>query len=338
MVNTFCLDVDFAKSAALLNSQRLGKQRVEANQILNAIRHLRYVAKVFNLPDFPTGVDTPREQRDAWSKRVFDTFKKSVAGILIRDGQPQLLPLGQALPEKLKTDRVLYRSREHPEIIYECKQLGPRSKTPLDAYSCPTDGSKPIPLKIEKRGHWTQFVWPNEELITLGFSRHTAVTMWIGFETALMDYINVHIDEWVKRGYVNNMKKYDVPPTYPRPAWSFDPKIIDNFQCSLVERELGRKEEFWYSYQPEMVKKFTKDQKNFEAFWDLISRHRNCQQPFNQLLSWLVDQQVDKQIGQQVDKQVIQNNQENEPLDPQVVSNLHQILHRHGSFAGFEWP
>jgi len=329
MVNTFCLDPDFRKSAELLNNQRLGKQRTEANQILTAIRHLRYVAKIFNLPEFPTDIDTPREKRDGWSKIVFDTFKRNVSGILIRNGQPILIPSGQPLPQRIELDRYLYRDANNSEIVHQCKQLGPRSKIPPDAYDY-SKSDKPIPLKIEKSGHWSAFVLPGEELITLGFSRHTAVTMWIGFETALMDYINVHIDEWVRRGFNNNMKHYNVPPNYARPAWSFDPKIINNFQCTLVERELDRKEPFWYSYHPEMVQKFTSNSRNFQQFWELISRYQRSMGISPEL------EKLSPGLAKSIKSSNLSTSQE--PLDPTIISNLHEILHRYGSFPGFIWP
>lgn len=43
-----------------------------------------------------------------------------------------------------------------------------------------------------------------------GWSHHTAVRMWIGYEEALKFYINCMIDEWIARGYKNSMEKYNV--------------------------------------------------------------------------------------------------------------------------------
>lgn len=47
MVNTFLTDADFTTSAASLDRQRLGKQRVEAYQILTLIQDLRRLAYLF---------------------------------------------------------------------------------------------------------------------------------------------------------------------------------------------------------------------------------------------------------------------------------------------------
>jgi hypothetical protein len=44
MVNTFLVDSDYAKSAEQLDSRRLGKQRVEAYQILNLIENIKILS------------------------------------------------------------------------------------------------------------------------------------------------------------------------------------------------------------------------------------------------------------------------------------------------------
>lgn len=44
MVNTFLVDSNFSKSAELLDSKRLGKQRVEAYQILNLIQNIKILS------------------------------------------------------------------------------------------------------------------------------------------------------------------------------------------------------------------------------------------------------------------------------------------------------
>ncbi|MFO7996327.1 MAG: MSMEG_6728 family protein [Dehalococcoidia bacterium] len=48
--------------------------------------------------------------------------------------------------------------------------------------------------------------------ITLGsgWSNHPIVRMWTGFENALKLYSNVMVEEWVRRGYRNNLGIYDL--------------------------------------------------------------------------------------------------------------------------------
>ncbi len=50
MVNTFLVNANFRKSASLLDKKRLGKQRVEAYQILCIIWDLKYLGKKYDVP------------------------------------------------------------------------------------------------------------------------------------------------------------------------------------------------------------------------------------------------------------------------------------------------
>lgn len=51
------------------------------------------------------------------------------------------------------------------------------------------------------------------------WSIHPAVRMWKGFESALLHYMDLCIEEWINRGYKNNMKRatileFDLPPWF----------------------------------------------------------------------------------------------------------------------------
>jgi hypothetical protein len=52
-----------------------------------------------------------------------------------------------------------------------------------------------------------------------GYSRHPVVRMWHGHINALKHYYNLAIDEWVKRGYRNNMHKMKIPGKIAYPRW-----------------------------------------------------------------------------------------------------------------------
>lgn len=79
-----------------------------------------------------------------------------------------------------------------------------------------------------------------------GYSNHPAVKMWEGYVDALKVYHNLCIKEWIKRGFVNNMKLYD----------------IDEDKYNIVECDfdgessefLGKFDEFsfppWFSFIP----------------------------------------------------------------------------------------
>jgi hypothetical protein len=52
-----------------------------------------------------------------------------------------------------------------------------------------------------------------------GFYSHPAVKMWMGYTDALKEYTNICIDEWISRGYKNNMVKYELSENYEYPWW-----------------------------------------------------------------------------------------------------------------------
>lgn len=73
-----------------------------------------------------------------------------------------------------------------------------------------------------------------------GWINHPAVRMWDGCAPALGAYMNATIDEWVRRGYRNNMVKVFVPVIqYP---WWFG---VHEFHSSHRARLLDKQPE-WY--------------------------------------------------------------------------------------------
>lgn len=87
----------------------------------------------------------------------------------------------------------------------------------------------------------------------LGYATHPCTAMWYGYEDALKDYINVHIDEWIARGCVNNMTKYTCASNYARPEWTMMPEVHNMFRCACLYKEAVRNEKPWYQLQPETV-------------------------------------------------------------------------------------
>lgn len=55
-------------------------------------------------------------------------------------------------------------------------------------------------------GRWHQFVTMPRSAGN-GWRRHPAVIMWEGHVPALLEYMDLCIDEWVRRGYQNNMRR-----------------------------------------------------------------------------------------------------------------------------------
>jgi hypothetical protein len=237
MVNTFLVDKDFRVSASKLDNLRLGKQRVESYQILIALTQLRFLAKLYNIPDYPIGLDTAKNQRQEWINTVLSTFKQSGYVAILRRGNELIYyQVGQTLPHKCASgNKLLYNPAT--QFIYEVK------------------GKKE---KVVTSGPWHTFVLPGDELITTGFRKHPAVCLWLGFEESLKQYINAHIEAWISRGKNNTMKTYTVCENVPRPSWTLSDEVINNFKSSLVQKEIERHEKSWYLTQSDFVEAWSR--------------------------------------------------------------------------------
>lgn len=74
-----------------------------------------------------------------------------------------------------------------------------------------------------------------------GWSHHSAVKMWAGYESALCTYMNECILEWMKRGYQNNLK-VKVPIQFEFPWWFGYKKFHSSHRSNLL-----RKDPYYYS-------------------------------------------------------------------------------------------
>tara|TARA_R110002020_G_scaffold106942_11_gene248667 strand:- start:331 stop:765 length:435 start_codon:yes stop_codon:yes gene_type:complete len=75
-----------------------------------------------------------------------------------------------------------------------------------------------------------------------GWLNHPAVLMWRGYADALAFYHNVIIDEWVRRGFRNNMEYLPLPSgEIIFPEWFGDERVHSSHRSNLL-----RKDEGWY--------------------------------------------------------------------------------------------
>lgn len=193
MVNTFLTHPNFRVSAASLDRSRLGKQRVEAYQILRILENIHHLALMFN---YPYRQDIPLQ---TYINNLNIKYKNFNVTIEIVNGQ-----------------------------YFRYEKNSSHGKVPTT-------------------------------IIKMGFCHHPIVRAWFGYQEALKLYINVHIDEWVKRGYRNTMTKFEVNENVKRPSWTFDSNIHTNHRQSLLAKEIAREEKPWYINQKDFknVGKFT---------------------------------------------------------------------------------
>jgi len=85
-----------------------------------------------------------------------------------------------------------------------------------------------------------------KDISKLGWGNHPAVNMWKGHTYLLMAYYNEILDEWIRRGYKNNMKHYEIPilddwlgsnVTYEQPSWRFRKDFHDSHKSNLLRKD-----------------------------------------------------------------------------------------------------
>lgn len=77
-----------------------------------------------------------------------------------------------------------------------------------------------------------------------GWINHPAVRMWRGFEDALETYQAAIIDEWVRRGYKNNMTGVS-HIVYSLPTWFGDADFHTSHQSNLLRKDHGHYSQFF---------------------------------------------------------------------------------------------
>lgn len=71
-----------------------------------------------------------------------------------------------------------------------------------------------------------------------GWARHPAVGMWDGYVTHLLQYMQVVIDEWTRRGYQNNMiVPHMLDHADPAPAWLGDEGFHRSHRSNLLRKD-----------------------------------------------------------------------------------------------------
>jgi hypothetical protein len=68
---------------------------------------------------------------------------------------------------------------------------------------------------------------------------HPAVKMWIGYTFALMQYYNIMVKEWIKRGKNNTMELFDLSEIEEivYPEWTTCEKVHYSHQARLIQKD-----------------------------------------------------------------------------------------------------
>jgi len=76
------------------------------------------------------------------------------------------------------------------------------------------------------------------------FRHHPAVLMWVGYIGALKSYRNTIIEEWIERGYRNNIRILPVRKKIKKPFWLGNRKFHSSHRSNLLRKNL----EFYSKY------------------------------------------------------------------------------------------
>ena len=79
-------------------------------------------------------------------------------------------------------------------------------------------------------------IWRTLMGITKGWRNHPAVKMWDGYTCFLAMYCNACIDEWVLRGYKNNMQKLSHCGK-PHPPWWWGREDVNKSHQAALNRK-----------------------------------------------------------------------------------------------------
>lgn len=84
-----------------------------------------------------------------------------------------------------------------------------------------------------------------------GWINHPATTMWARNISGLMAYHDFCIDEWIRRGYRNNMEKFNVR-VYSLPTWFGDERFHASHRAALLHKDFGFYSKYDWHEEPEL--------------------------------------------------------------------------------------
>ena len=87
---------------------------------------------------------------------------------------------------------------------------------------------------------------------TKGWRNHPITRMWEGYEPALQLYHNLCIEEWINRGYNNNMLLEDITEPIIYPDWLGNEKFHSSHRANLIRKDYGYYSQFNWKENSEL--------------------------------------------------------------------------------------
>ena len=70
-----------------------------------------------------------------------------------------------------------------------------------------------------------------------GWRNHPITRMWSGYEPALQQYFNLCVEEWIDRGYNNNMLMEDITEPIIYPHWLGNESFHSSHRANLLRKD-----------------------------------------------------------------------------------------------------
>ena len=85
---------------------------------------------------------------------------------------------------------------------------------------------------------------------TKGWRNHPITKMWDGYETALKEYFNICVNEWINRGYNNNMELENIDDDITYPDWLGNDLIHSSHRANLLRKDYEYYSKFGWDENP----------------------------------------------------------------------------------------
>jgi|TARA_B100001750_G_C14914943_1_gene306444 hypothetical protein len=85
-----------------------------------------------------------------------------------------------------------------------------------------------------------------------GWINHPCSVMWGDYVIALKQYANTIIDEWINRGYKNNMKFYNIKLPFEMPHWLGNKEFHSSHRANLLRKDYEYYSQFGWTEDPKL--------------------------------------------------------------------------------------
>jgi len=119
-----------------------------------------------------------------------------------------------------------------------------------------------------------------ENKIKVVWSTHPCIRMWKGYEEALKLYLNFSIEEWIRRGYKNNMEMALVSSTITTPHWLGDWRLHASHRANLLRKNPEYYGKFGWKEDPNAPYWWPVDLKNKKLNESMKKYWKNAKRTF----------------------------------------------------------